>query len=255
MARQQLGASNSSFVSGPVKKVGNTAFEYPIGKESSYLPLTISAPATTSSEFVAEYKDEDTYVNSTTRDSTLGYIMRDKYWTLQRTSGSSQVYVTLSWNADFRMMDSLITVASWNGAQWKNLGANPFSGSFVQGSVSGTSTSTSYNEFALGYLSLLMRPTLNCSAVTTQVELQSCVTAFGAEVRIINDIHLDNIAPHVLPIQVFSDVTVTGYVTTGSYPNWWEDSCPLLTSDFKALYDPAILKPICFYLNLIMGQP
>jgi hypothetical protein len=234
-----IGASNSSFVSGPVKKVGNTAFEYPIGKESSYLPLTISAPATTSSEFVAEYIDEDTYVNSTTRDSTLGYIMRDKYWTLQRTSGSSQVYVTLSWNADFRMMDSLITVASWNGAQWKNLGANPFSGSFVQGSVSGTSTSTSYNEFALGYLSLLMRPTLNCSAVTTQVELQSCVTAFGAEVRIINDIHLDNIAPHVLPIQVFSDVTVTGYVTTGSYPNWWEDSCPLLTSDFKALYDPA----------------
>jgi hypothetical protein len=231
------GASNSSFVSGPVKKVGNAAFEYPIGKESSYLPLTISAPATTSSEFVAEYKDEDTYVNSTTRDSTLGYIMRDKYWTLQRTSGSSQVYVTLSWNADFRMMDSLITVASWNGAQWKNLGANPFSGSFVQGSVSGTSTSTSYNEFALGYLSLLMRPTLNCSAVTTQVELQSCVTAFGAEVRIINDIHLDNIAPHVLPIQVFSDVTVTGYVTTGSYPNWWEDSCPLLTSDFKALYE------------------
>jgi hypothetical protein len=40
-----MDASNSSFVSGPVKKVGDTAFEFPVGKGGHYRPLGISAPA------------------------------------------------------------------------------------------------------------------------------------------------------------------------------------------------------------------
>ncbi|MBL0072610.1 MAG: hypothetical protein IPP34_12745 [Bacteroidetes bacterium] len=92
------GASNNSFVNGPVKKIGNASFEYPIGKEASYLPLTISAPSTSSSEFVAEYKIDSLGVNSGAKDTTLGYVFRDRYWTLNRTSGSSSVYITLSWD-------------------------------------------------------------------------------------------------------------------------------------------------------------
>ncbi|MBK8414870.1 MAG: hypothetical protein IPL22_10485 [Bacteroidetes bacterium] len=105
---------NSSFVSGPVKKVGNAAFEYPIGKEESYLPLTISAPATTSSEFVAEYKIDSLGINTGAKDTTLGYVFRDRYWTLNRTSGSSSVYVTLTWDGDYKLLDSIATTCYWD---------------------------------------------------------------------------------------------------------------------------------------------
>ncbi|MBK8876641.1 MAG: hypothetical protein IPN13_23270 [Bacteroidetes bacterium] len=42
------GASNSSFVSGPVKKIGNSAFVFNVGSGTTYRPLTITAPSNTS---------------------------------------------------------------------------------------------------------------------------------------------------------------------------------------------------------------
>ncbi|MBK7388253.1 MAG: hypothetical protein IPI23_04015 [Bacteroidetes bacterium] len=49
------GASNSSFVSGPVKKIGNSAFVFNVGSGTTYRPLTITAPSNTSDAFTAEY--------------------------------------------------------------------------------------------------------------------------------------------------------------------------------------------------------
>ncbi|MBK9422816.1 MAG: hypothetical protein IPN54_01490 [Bacteroidetes bacterium] len=90
------GASNSSFVSGPVKKVGNSSFLFPIGSSNIYQPMAISAPGTTNSAFIGQYLVDSMLVNTSSRDTTLGYIYRDRYWNLIRETGSSNVYVTLS---------------------------------------------------------------------------------------------------------------------------------------------------------------
>jgi hypothetical protein len=78
--------------------------------------------------------------------------------------------------------------------------------------------------------------------VTNQSDLQSCLSSAmsGDVIQITSGFELvDDDVSFNLPLEVHSGVTVTGYVTSGSsYPNWWEDSCPLLTSNFKALYDP-----------------
>ncbi|MBK8416663.1 MAG: hypothetical protein IPL22_20425 [Bacteroidetes bacterium] len=80
------------------------------------MPLTISAPSTSSSEFVAEYKIDSLGVNSGAKDTTLGYVFRDRYWTLDRTSGSSSVYVTLlSWDGHYKLLDSIATTCYWDG--------------------------------------------------------------------------------------------------------------------------------------------
>ncbi len=51
------GASNASFVFGPVKKIGNTIFTFPVGKANGYVPIEISmfVGGTIADEFTAEY--------------------------------------------------------------------------------------------------------------------------------------------------------------------------------------------------------
>src|SRR6185369_8956212 len=50
------GASDLSFATGPVKKIGNTAFTFPIGKSGSgYHAIGISAPGSATDAFTAEY--------------------------------------------------------------------------------------------------------------------------------------------------------------------------------------------------------
>src|SRR6202007_2140079 len=48
------GVNDSSFVSGPVKKIGNTAFTFPLGKHSNSQIFGISAPSNSTDAFQAE---------------------------------------------------------------------------------------------------------------------------------------------------------------------------------------------------------
>ncbi|MBL0339484.1 MAG: hypothetical protein IPP71_00300 [Bacteroidetes bacterium] len=77
------GASDSSFIDGPVKKTGNTAFVFPNGANNSYRPIEITAPATTTSEFTAEFMEDSVMVNTDNRDATLSYLLTNKYWKLK----------------------------------------------------------------------------------------------------------------------------------------------------------------------------
>ncbi len=74
-----VGGSDSSFVSGPMKKIGNTEFEFPIGKEDFYRPLKISAPTTSTHAFTAEYFN-DPQPFGENLDTTLAYIDDCSYW-------------------------------------------------------------------------------------------------------------------------------------------------------------------------------
>ncbi len=146
------GASNSSFVSGPVKKVGNTAFEFPVGKDSFQNSIEISAPSTASDAFTAEYFDEE-QSQGNTMDTSIDYISLCDYWKLDRTAGSSNVNVYLSWNSnDCPILDSIdLRVAVWNGSQWKDLGQNSFTGNVSSGKIKNNTTISNYSYFTFAY--------------------------------------------------------------------------------------------------------
>ncbi|MBK8873129.1 MAG: hypothetical protein IPN13_04100 [Bacteroidetes bacterium] len=84
------GASNSSFVSGPVKKVGNSSFIFPIGIGGTYRSLGMSAPSNSSNAYTAEYFNILQTFGSTL-DSTIQEISNCDYWSFVNNSGTSPV--------------------------------------------------------------------------------------------------------------------------------------------------------------------
>ncbi|MBL0341020.1 MAG: hypothetical protein IPP71_08910 [Bacteroidetes bacterium] len=49
-------------------------------------------PFNTTSEFTGEYVEDSVSVNTSIKESTLGYLNRNNYWKLNRQLGTSQVY-------------------------------------------------------------------------------------------------------------------------------------------------------------------
>jgi hypothetical protein len=224
-----IGASDSSYVEGPVKKTGNTAFVFPTGANNSYRPIEISAPSTTTCEFIAEFKDDSLSVNSNTKDTTLARLLRKQYWNLNRTSGTSQVYVTVGWNSHSSLVDTLITVASWNGSQWKDLGNGIITGNHISGSIKSLSTASYYNQFIIGYRSNQTLPVLiDCNNVTTATSLQSCLQ-HSSQITITGNIDLDGNGID-FPLEVDFGVTLQGT------SEWWKTGCPLITSTHTFSY-------------------
>jgi len=50
-----INANNTSYVDGPVTKVGDDAFAFPVGRSNQYHPISISPPSNSSDQFTAEY--------------------------------------------------------------------------------------------------------------------------------------------------------------------------------------------------------
>lgn len=147
------GVSNTSFVSGPVAKTGNTAFVFPTGKNVVYAPIAIGAPAAATDLFTAEYfqvSPNPTYATSS-MEATLNHLSECEYWMLDRTTGSSNVPVTLSWDtrscgvtapADLR-------VARWDGTQWTDQGNGGTTGSTAAGTIVSSAPVTGFGPFTL----------------------------------------------------------------------------------------------------------
>lgn len=94
------GTSDASYVDGPVQKIGNDAFTYPVGKNGHYEWCAITAPSTTGDAFTAEYFEADpSVVFGTNRVSTLPYLSKFCYWVVDHPAGASSIKLTLSWNS------------------------------------------------------------------------------------------------------------------------------------------------------------
>lgn len=152
------GAGSTAFVSGPVKKIGNTAFVFPIGKSNSYMPLSISAPASATDAFQAEY-----FIGTPPSGSfstPFKDISNCEYWNIQRTTGTSSVSVTLNWNSSAcsPINASIMSVALYNGSAWTNAGVASTAGTDVTGSIT-TPVLSTFGQLALGYKSILILDT------------------------------------------------------------------------------------------------
>jgi hypothetical protein len=146
---------DSSYVDGPVRKIGNTAFTFPVGNNNISAPISITAPALTTDEFSVQYfhhiAHDDGY-DSTRHDVSINHLSRAEYWLLNRTAGSSSPKVTLSWKAIRSGIVDVIPdlrVARWNGTTWKDEGNGLTAGTTGEGSIQSLNTINSFSPFTL----------------------------------------------------------------------------------------------------------
>ncbi|MGC4102780.1 T9SS type A sorting domain-containing protein [Ferruginibacter sp.] len=178
------GGSNSTFVNGPVKKVGNTAFTFPVGSTScgssgtlrGYATLGISTfvGGAATDAFTAEYKrgNASALGSGTITATGLDHVSRCDYWTLSRDNGASTVDITLAWNGTINncittapyvnsLADLVVAHNSNAGAtSWDNYGtAGNNTGTAASGTVSWTGTqSGTFGAFALGSINFALNP-------------------------------------------------------------------------------------------------
>ena len=163
------GASNSSFVDGPIAKIGNGSFTFPVGKPncgpsgtvSGYAPIMISnfTGGSPTDQYTAEYKRGDALALGTNA-SGADHISRCDYWTLTRDVGSSTVDITLYWDETINNcvttapyvnnLPSLTVAHSNNPGNWDAMGSIGGFGSAAIGNVPWTGAqSTTFGAFAI----------------------------------------------------------------------------------------------------------
>ncbi|GAB2823509.1 hypothetical protein GCM10027043_25850 [Ferruginibacter profundus] len=151
--------SNNSFVDGLVKKIGNTAFIFPVGKTGTgYVPIGITAPGSVADEFTATYKRESARALSNNYATGLDHVGGVDYWVLNRSNGTTPVDVTLYWtiqssaNGSALYINDLskLVIAHYNGSnQWDTYGGTFNAGSgFAAGSITWTGVNM-FSPFAL----------------------------------------------------------------------------------------------------------
>jgi hypothetical protein len=146
--------SNNSHVIGPVHKIGNEAFTFPIGSGTKLTPVTITAPSSVTDEFSAEYiasSPTSSGYNTKSKAGSLTNVYDSGFWDVQRVAGNSNVSVSLGYNvpAGYITNQSKLRVAHWNGSIWEDLGNGGTSGSLTVGTVTTATGVTSFSPFTI----------------------------------------------------------------------------------------------------------
>jgi hypothetical protein len=144
------GGKATSFVDGPVQKIGNSAFVFPTGDGAVWARIGISAPLANSHAFTAQYFHAP--FGDNTVDATLDHVSVLEYWTLDRNVGASSVQVTLYWEDEnlSKITDaSSLRVSRFNGAEWVSAGSGGFVYEPPRGSVTSQPVS-SFSPFTFG---------------------------------------------------------------------------------------------------------
>lgn len=150
-----LNASNNSFASGIVRKVGNQAFEFPVGDNGFYAPISISAPGNAAHHFTCQYFDVNPDAQGydvSLFEPALDHISTCEHWILDRTNGASNVSVTLSWETARSCSvtnPSTLRVARWDGAEWRSHGNGGFTGGPGAGTIVTSAPVTAFSPFTL----------------------------------------------------------------------------------------------------------
>jgi hypothetical protein len=165
------GVSDSGFVHGPVKKIGNTAFTFPVGKTGfGYVPIGISNffGGTPTDEFTAEY------MRGSARDlgpigaaPGLVRVSGCDYWVLDKIKLTPEsLDITAYWNINNTCIGNYIddpdsvTIAHFNGTNWNSFATNKL---LTPGSTSAAGSvtwlgATEFSPFALASTSVLYNP-------------------------------------------------------------------------------------------------
>lgn len=93
-------ASDGSYVEGHVRKKGNEAFIFPVGNQTKHRFSGISAPENEADSFTGKYffQNANSLYPLASKDVVIENINDTEYWILDKTSGTSDVMLTLSWD-------------------------------------------------------------------------------------------------------------------------------------------------------------
>ena len=145
------GASAQSFVDGPIKKTGDEAFEFPVGRQTDYAPVAISAGTAVTDGFIATYHHGNPQiVYGAALESSIHHLSALEYWSIEQTAGSSRKITLSVGTYSHATAISKLVVSRWDAGQssWKNEGNSAWTGLST-----GTLTSnpiTGYGAFTLG---------------------------------------------------------------------------------------------------------
>lgn len=151
------GGSDNSFVNGPIRKIGNTDFLFPVGKvNAGHHFAGISAPANPGDTYTTEYIRGSARLLGTVSAAGLSHVSNCEYWDISTTAASPNVNVTLSWtgtsncNAAVYVNDLATLVVAHFGTTWDSYGNNGGNtGNASAGSVTWNNVTT-FSPFALG---------------------------------------------------------------------------------------------------------
>ncbi|RXK59305.1 T9SS type A sorting domain-containing protein [Lacibacter luteus] len=155
--------SVSSFVNGPVRKKGGTAFTFPtgviVGSEYHHRTIGITATGDASSSYTAMFYRADSYlrgaISNAAKTAGLQRVSRCEYWSLTKESGTN-AGVELTWttqspcNVGYVTQPSTIVAVQFNGTQWGDTFGGTGIGTAASGSVTWTGGPSIFNYFTLG---------------------------------------------------------------------------------------------------------
>ncbi|MBI3139349.1 MAG: T9SS type A sorting domain-containing protein [Sphingobacteriales bacterium] len=154
------------YVEGPVRKIGDDPFTFPVGKSAIYAPVSISAAGSTTAEYRAEYFRMAPPNRANITAPGLKQISFCEYWDLEETGpGGPVVDVSLSWSglspcnsAAYVTNIADLTVAHFDGTNWNSHGNGGGSaGTASQGNVTRNAV-TAFSIFTLGSTSTATNP-------------------------------------------------------------------------------------------------
>ncbi len=160
------GSSVSSKVVGKVTKVGNDIFTFPTGTATSLNVVSMTAPATVSSVFGAEYFKKDPALDgydTAQHAISLKKISGCEYWDVKREIGSSNVTLTFTYaapcagNPIYISNPAEVRIAHWTGATWEDLGNGGSTGT-TTGTVSTAGPVVNFSPFTFGSTNLISNP-------------------------------------------------------------------------------------------------
>ncbi|AFL80253.1 hypothetical protein Aeqsu_0746 [Aequorivita sublithincola DSM 14238] len=111
-----INTSDYSHVDGPVNKLGNKQFTFPIGDEGYYRFGGISAPANVATNFEGKFyfENSNNLYSHNLRAGAIQEIDNQEYWTIEeKTAGNEDVLITLSYR-DVTTPAGMITAAQQN---------------------------------------------------------------------------------------------------------------------------------------------
>ena len=144
------GGSTSSFIDGPMKKIGDDNFSFPVGKGSIFAPIGITnvSGQLATDEYTAEYiRSNPQSVHGTNYQGVIDHISYVEYWSLNRNLGSGTKDVTLQVTQySFATSLSTLFVVSFDSPQWVTHGLQSFttgtpSPPYVTGTITSFGTS------------------------------------------------------------------------------------------------------------------
>jgi hypothetical protein len=181
------GASNLSFVDGPVLKKGDDPFTFPIGSRNVYAPLTISAPGGQEASVTAMYVRADASTMGPISDPGLFNVSNCEYWDMGASQLNNSLDVTAGWSAasncgssPYITNVSEVTLAHFTyvGWNWDSHGGSGI-GTTTDGSVTWNDV-TVFGTFTLANLSVCNAPWGHATTISSNSATLSWAGISGA---------------------------------------------------------------------------